>query len=152
MDEELVARICSAFGDAPRPGDDELLHPDCMDDCDILQFYGGVRWQDMTDEMVIYNYAAPTAFSAKAFRYYLPAFLIWTLRNPGSPEYAGEALLRALDPGTSAELLHDFRRSHFDALDPDEVAVVREFLRKMSGHPALAEYAEAALVNHWIEA
>ena len=152
MDEELVSRIRAAFDDAPLPGDDELLHPDCMDDCDILQFYGGVRWQDMTDEMVVYNYAAPTAFSAKAFCHYLPAYLIWTLRNPESPEYAGEALLRALDPGTSGEYLHDFRKSHFDALDPEQVAVVKAFLWKMSSRPSLAEYADAALLNHWLGA
>lgn len=152
MDEDLIARIRAAFEAAPLPGDDELLHPDCMDDCDILQFYGGVRWQDMTDEMVVYNYAAPTAFGPKAFRHYLPAYLIWTLRHPDSPEYAGEAILRALDPGTGSEWLHDFRKSHFDALAPDEVAVVRAFLWEMSRRPSLAEYAEAALVNHWIDA
>ncbi len=152
MDKELIARIRAAFDAAPAPADDELLHPQCMDDCDVLQFYGGLRWQDMTDEMVVYNYAAPTVFSPKAFRHYLPAYLIWALGHPDSPEYAGEAILRALDPGTDAELLHDFRKSHFDALDPEQVAVVKAFLWAMSARPSLAEYADAALVNHWIDA
>jgi hypothetical protein len=148
---ELRSRILTAFDAREPPRDSELLHPDCMDDCDILQFYGGVRWQDMSDEMIVYNYAALTAFSPRAFAYYLPAYMLWTLSYPDSIEYAGEALLRALDPGTSAEMLHDFRKSHFDALNRKQRETVSNFLEALSDHKDLGEYASDALLNHWLE-
>ncbi|WP_377194324.1 DUF6714 family protein [Ruegeria meonggei] len=147
----LITLISAAFGGLDTPLDDELLHPDCMDDVDILEFYGGVRWPEMTDQMIIHGYAAPTAFSAKAFQYYLPAYLIWTLRNSDSPEYANESILLALDPGTSKEMLHEFRKSKFSLLTPVQEEVVARVLHYFADHPDLGEFAEVALVNHWMD-
>jgi len=133
------------------PADDELLHSDCRDDVDILEFYGGIKWQEMTDDMVVYVYAAPTAFSAKAFQYYLPAYLIWTLRNPDSPDYAGESTLLALDPGTPDESLHDFRKSKFAMLTLEQRGLVREVLCHFANHAYFGELAETALLNYWLD-
>ncbi len=151
-EEELSRKIKEAFEDVSPPADDELLHPDCMDDCDILQFYGGVSRQEFSDDMIVYNYAALTAFSAKAFRYYLPAYLLWTLRNRDSIEYVGEATLRALDPGTSDEMLHDFRKSHFAGFNRNQIEAVKAFLMGFSEWPDLHEFADAALLNYWLDA
>ncbi|WP_377192896.1 DUF6714 family protein [Ruegeria meonggei] len=147
--ETLTTLIKAAFDCLEPPSDDELLHPDCMDDVDILEFYGGVKWQEMTDRMIVYGYAAPTAFSPKAFQYYLPAYLIWTLRNPDSPEYASESIIQALDPGTSKEMLHDFRKSKFSLLSLEQKEAVRRFLCHFANHPDLGEDAERALLNYW---
>ncbi|WP_299987134.1 DUF6714 family protein [uncultured Ruegeria sp.] len=147
----LITLINTAFDGLDPPLDDELLHPDCMDDVDILEFYGGIRWPEMTDQMIIHGYAAPTAFSAKAFQYYLPAYLIWTLRNSDSPEYANESILLALDPGTSKEMLHDFRKSKFSLLTPEQKEVVARVLHYFADHPDLGEFAEMALVNYWMD-
>ncbi|WP_170328939.1 DUF6714 family protein [Ruegeria arenilitoris] len=147
----LANQIIAAFDGLDPPADDELLHPECIDDVDILEFYGGVKWHEMTDQMIVYSYAAPTAFSPKAFQYYLPAYLIWTLRNSDSPEYASESILLALDPGTSKEMLHEFRKSKFSQLTPTQTEAVLRFLYYFSDHPELGEFAEAALVNYWIE-
>jgi hypothetical protein len=49
----LIEAIQSAFEGNEMPSDDELLHPECMDDVDVLEFYGGVRWQDMSDDNVV---------------------------------------------------------------------------------------------------
>ena len=150
--KSLIDEIDEAFEGLEPPEDNELLHPDCMDDVDILEFYGGRRRQDMTDENIIYSYAAPTAFSPKAFRYYLPAYLIWTLKNRDTVEIAAETILLALDPGTERELLHDFRKSKFSLLTTQQIAVVKSFLWDMAKHPDLGEFADCALVNYWIEA
>ncbi len=149
--KRLVQEIVDAFKDLTCPSDSELLHPDCFDDVDILEFYGGVRWQEMTDTMVVRGYAAPAAFSPRAFQYYLPAYLIWTLKNPDSPEYAGESLLLALDPASDGERLHAFKKSKFQMLTPQQVSVVRKFLRLLSDHAYLGELAEQALANYWAD-
>ena len=150
--KSLVEEINEAFAGLEPPGDDKILHPDCMDDVDILEFYGGVRREDMTDENIIYSYAAPTAFSAEAFRYYLPAYLIWTLNNQDTVEIAAESILLALDPGTERELLHDFRKSKFSLLTKEQITAIKRFLWYLSEHPDLGEFADSALVNYWIDA
>ncbi len=149
---ELETQIRAAFNEASPPADNELLHPDCRDDVDVLEFYGGVRWQDMTGKNVIYSYAAPTGFSALAFRYYLPAFLLWTLKNPDGLEYASESILISLDPGTERELLHEFRKSKFALFNAQQIAATRAFLWHLEKHPYLGHFAQSALVNDWIDA
>ena len=148
----IADEIDQVFGDLPQPGDDELLHPDCMDDVDVAPFYGELARTDVTDTMVVTNYAALTGFSAKAFRYYLPAYLHWTLRNLDSCEYAGESTLIALDPATDKEMLHEFRKSKFALFDKSQIAAVERFLWAVSEHPDLGEFAQDALANYWMEA
>ena len=150
--QSVIAEIDQAFAGMEPPGDDKLLHPNCMDDVDMLEFYGYVRSEDLTDAMVVYSYAAPTSFSPEAFRYYLPAYLKWSLHNQDSPEYASESILLALDPATDKEMLHEFRRSKFALFDKAQIAAVKKFLWVVSEHPYLGEFAECALVNYWIDA
>jgi hypothetical protein len=150
--DSLIEEFNTAFAVLEPPADDKLLHPACMDDVDVLDFYGGLRREDMSDDKIVYNYAALTSFSAAAFQYYLPVYLIWTLKNLDSVEYAGESALLALDPGTEREMLHDFRKSKFALLTKPQVAAVKRFLWRVAEHPDLGEFADTALVNYWIDA
>jgi hypothetical protein len=143
-----VAGIEAAFAGLSPPGDDALLHPQCRDDNDIAEFYGGPDRRDLSDAFLVRNYAAPSFFSAEAFRYYLPAFMVWSLNNAGSPEYLAEATLRALDPGPESDPLHDFAVSKFALFDPAQRAAVVAFLEVFRKDPDLGEIAEAAL-EHW---
>ena len=93
-----------------------------------------------------------TPFSAAAFQYYLPVYLIWTLQNLDSVEYATESALLALDPGTEREMLHDFRKSKFALFTKPQVAAVKRLLWRVAEHPDLGEFADTALVNYWIDA
>ena len=150
--QSVIAQINQAFSGMEPPGDDKLLHPGCMDDVDVAEFYGLVSCEDMTDAMVVNGYAAPTSFSPEAFRYYLPVYLKWTLHNPDSTEYVSESILLALDPATDREMLHEFRKSKFALFDKAQITAVTQFLWAVSEHPYLGEFAESALVNFWIDA
>ncbi len=150
--DSLIEEINTAFAGLEPPADDKLLHPECMDDVDVLDFYGGLRREDMDDAKIVYNYAAFSSFSAAAFQYYLPVFMIWTLRNIDSVEYATESTLQALDPGTEREMLHEFRKSKFALLTQPQVAVIQKVLWRVSKHADLGEFADNALVNYWIDA
>ncbi len=150
--DALIDEIERAFADGVPPPDDRLLHPDCRDDVDILEFFGGPLRSELRDQTIVTHYAALTAFSPEAFQYYLPAFLIWTLNHLDDGEYATESTLVALDPGTEREMLHEFRKSHFDLLTAEQIAAVRHALWHIAEHPDLGEFAESALVNYWIDA
>lgn len=146
----LIHDIQSAFAGVALPLEDQLLHPDCMDDVDVQEFYGGIRREDMNSNMVVYSYAALNCFSPQAFRYYLPAYLMWTLNNADSIEYVGEATFVALDPGTEQEMLHEFRKSKFSHFDTEQFRVVSQFLQHFSDHQYFGELADQALLNYWM--
>lgn len=143
-----VEEIEAAFGGLAPPGDDALLHPQCRDDNDIAEFYGAPDWRDLSDDFLVRNYAAPSFFSAEAFRYYLPAFMLWSLKNAESPEYLAEATLRAFDPGPAGAPLHDFQASKFALFDSAQRRAVVAFLEAFRGEAELGEIAQAAL-KYW---
>jgi hypothetical protein len=143
-----VEEIEAAFGGLAPPGDNALLHPQCRDDNDIAEFYGAPRWQDLPGDFLVRNYAAPSFFSPAGFRYYLPAFMVWSLQNAESPEYLAEATLRAFDPGVPGDPLHDFQASKFALFDAAQRRAVAAFLAAFRGEPDLGEIAEAAL-KYW---
>ena len=146
--DAALAKIESAFAGLSPPGDDWLLHPDCRDDGDIAAFYGAPRWQDLAGDVIVHNYAAPSFFSAEAFRYYLPAFMVWALRNPERPDYVIEATLRAFDPGVEGGPLQAFQRSKFALFTPDQRQAVAGFLEAFRSDPLLGPIAAEAL-RHW---
>ena len=147
--DRAVAAIETAFGGLAPPGDAALLHPQCMDDNDIAEFYGAPAWRDLPGDLLVRNYAAPSFFSAAGFRYYLPAFMVWALRNAASPEYLAEATLRAFDPGSAGEPLHGFQVSKFALFDAAQRGAVVTFLQTFCKDDDLGSLAEAALANYW---
>lgn len=144
-----VTAIEAAFADLSPPGDDALLHPQCMDDNDVAEFYGEPDWRDLSETFLLRNYAAPSFFSAEAFRYYLPAFMVWSLKNAESPEYLAEATLRAFDPGPEGAPLHAFQVSKFALFDPAQRTAIAAFLKAFRGEAELGEIAQAALSHYW---
>lgn len=141
--------IDAAFGGLVPPADDQLLHPQCMDDGDIADFYGRPDISMLPDAFVIRNYAAPSFFSAAAFRYYMPAFMRWSLAHPDSIEYVVESSLRAFDPGPVGDPLRDFQLSKFALFDAPQRGAVTRFLEVFEADANLGAVAAAALNNYW---
>lgn len=150
--DAAVGEIEAALAGVPHPGDDRLLHPQCRDDLDIREFRGSLDWRDVPSELIVRNYAAPSFFSAHAFRYYMPAFMIWTLRHYGAVEYAAESTVCALDPGTDRELLYDFQVSKFALFTPAQRSAVIRFLHTLADDAYLGPLAESALLHYWRDA
>jgi hypothetical protein len=154
LDSEVVrttiAEIERAFAGLRPPGDERLLHPQCMDDGDIVDFYHAPDWRHLNDDAIVSNYAAPSFFSAEAFQYYMPAFMIWSLNHDDTIEYAAESTLRAFDPTAGDAELQAFQVSKYALFtDPQRKAVIR-FLQAFSAHPDLGEIAMDALTNYWL--
>lgn len=144
-----IAEIEAAFAGLEPPGDDALLHPQCRDDGDIVDFYGEVDRRDLSDEVIIRSYAAPSFFSAEAFRYYMPAFMIWSLAHADSVEFAPESTICAFDPDGTDPTLRDFQVSKFALFDAAQRTAVIRFLKTFARHPDLGSLARAALDNYW---
>ena len=143
-----IDRIEAAFASVPAPDDTQLLHPQCRDDGDIVDFYGLRDRNQLTDDLIIRNYAAPSFFSEEAFQYYMPAFMIWSLKNHDTVEYAPESTLRAFDPSGPDPA---FQISKFALFTGPQRAAVIDFLWAFSGEPDLGPIADDALAHYWLD-
>ncbi len=149
--DEVIAKIETAFAEVEHPGDDHLLHDECLDDSDIEDFYGGVGWRDVPSKMIDKNSASLCFFSPEAFQYYLPAYMIWVLQNYTTDSITISTTISSLnaEPG-------DLRRFVLSKLSlltkPQRMAIIAflEFLRDHL-HDADAEEAEDALNSWWLD-
>lgn len=142
-------RIDLAFGGVVPPDDGQLLHPRCIDDGDIADFYGQPDIHTLSDGFLIRNYAVPSFFSAEAFRYYMPVFMRWSLANPGSVTYVVESSVHAFDPGPAGNSLRDFQISKFVLFDDAQGHAVVLFLEAFEQGTDLGPVAAAASAHHW---
>ncbi len=129
----IIGEIENAFADVQHPGDHRLLHAQCMDDGDIADFYGGIHWRDVPDEIVERNNASLCFFSPEGYQFYLPAFLTWVLRNfATSNSFTVDSTIYSLEPGSGK--LADFARSKYSLLDRRQRAAVSDFLLYLKSH------------------
>jgi uncharacterized protein DUF6714 len=136
--QEAAQAMDVAFSRTERPANSDLLHPRCMDDGDLLELYEVSDWREMSDELVVNNYAAPSFLSAAGFQYFLPAFISYALRNPESPEFVIESTIFHLTPGD------DFTESRFELFDGPQRHAIRLFLEAMAPN-----YEVEAAVAYW---
>lgn len=148
--QATIEEIEAAFSGLSPPGDAQLLHPQCMDDGDIADFFGELDRRQLSDHILISNYAAPSFFSAEAFQYYMPAFMIWSLKHHDTIEYTPESTIRAFDPTSSGPTLYEFQVSKYDLFTEWQRAAVIRFLQALSPDPDLGPIAQEALTNYWL--
>lgn len=146
----IIAEIEAAFSGMSAPGDAKLLHPLCMDDGDIKDFYGVLDRGQLTDDIIINNYAAPSFFSMEAFQYFMPAFMIWSLKHHDSIEYVTESTIRAFYPTSEEPKMCEFQVSKFTLFTERQCAAVVKFLQSFSSDPDLGPIAGDALTNYWL--
>jgi hypothetical protein len=140
--DAVLAQIGAAFALVLRPGNDDLLHPNCFNDNDIATLYDVPHWRDLTDAIVENEYAAPAFLSPAGFRFFIPAYLSLSLRKPASGLAAVEMTLMSLSP----EYDQMFHPSKFSQFNSQQDAAVIAFLEAMS----MYEDVDDALL-HWLE-
>lgn len=100
--ESLKKEIIEAFGKVGMPGWDNIALHECEECRGVQKSFINVKWQKAGDELLEANYDKIPLFSPAAFHYFLPAYLLYTLRN-FDDEFSEvcEFTLYALTPGKS---------------------------------------------------
>ena len=146
-----LAQIEAAFGDAPRPSNEDLLHERCADDNDIVHLYPVTHWREMPDELVENEYAALSFLSPEGFRHFIPAYMGFTLRHIGTGAAAVDSTIWSLAPGVYADQgVRDFVISKLVSLTQSQRSAVVAFLDAIRelGDEYCAEQACTAL-HYW---
>jgi hypothetical protein len=124
-----LAQIGAAFGDAPRPPDEELLHERCVDDNDIARLYPVPHWRELPDDLVESEYAALSFLSPEGFRHFIPAYMGFTLRHLDSGAAAVDSTIWSLAPVFYEDAaIQDFTVSKFASLSDAQRDAIVAFL------------------------
>jgi len=144
----LIARIESAFPDAPPPPFDRRLDNLVPEDAAVFR---RTRWRAIVSDKLPYD--AVFFFSDRQLRYYLPAYLVAALRWPRRA--AKGNLHRALVGSLVAPRRNDPDRAAFFArMDPlalEQKRVVRACLWQFAAEFPCDPEAPRALRRYWAQ-
>jgi len=122
-------------------------------------------WQEVPDERIAQHDSALSFLDPTSFRYYVPAYMVWTLKNFRTTDSCSDgAIVYALTPYPLDHASdYEFAKTHlssfpdsmlryhlerFTALDRAQSRAVFHFLRYMSQFSGF-ENAQIAIENYW---
>jgi len=149
---ETVREIEAAFRDVRPPAYTDVLEPGSLDDHEneIKALRGFSSWGSIPDDVIALWSSALNFLSARAFQFYLPAYMKWSLLNfRKNPSFTSDATIYALSPTAKS---YERRASLYAVFTPAQVRAVVSFLRVMSASPdfADADAAGQALRSYWL--
>jgi hypothetical protein len=138
----LIAEIAQTFGLEPPPAEPlveaEYLHPMSQADEGATAFFSGKPWKGLASKDLRHHEAAMYMFTPEVHRYYLPAFMIASLEDPGGadviPDHIVFHLSRHADP---------FWWARLSVLSAEECDAVASFLRAIDDGSYGEQIAEA---------
>jgi hypothetical protein len=116
---ELKAKIEAAFSDTPSPGGNFDDISGTQWDEGIVDYFRGTTWRGHRVIDLRHHSAALSFFTYRAFRYWVPAFMLAELENPEEADIIKESIASNFLPGEyhSAETtLAQFAPAELDAI------------------------------------
>jgi hypothetical protein len=150
--EEVKTKIKSAFINVQFPGDEYLLHPDSQDESEIEEFTGKnwAKWQDIPPETIDYNNGGLCFLSPLAVRFFLPAYLMYSLDHFESNTllFTIYSLIKSDEPR-----LEKFFLSRINELSLEQRSAITLFLKYIKEQydqmQCFPNEAEEALQSYW---
>jgi hypothetical protein len=154
---KLIKQIVSAFDRVTR--DDGISLHEAV----VIDSYGSdeqraiarqkdneLRWQDVPDRSIEHSYSALCFLDPKGWRYYIPAYMIWSLKNymtsgSNSIDSTVYTFKFSGDP-------EDYYLSRFKILNQEQSIAVCQFLLFMCTHHegfVNDSWSQEALKNYW---
>lgn len=138
--ETLKSKIKSAFSQTKQPAWDNIALHECEECLGVRKDFVNVNWQKASDELLEKNYDKLPLFSPDAFKYFLPAFLLYTLRNFDEDfSEVCEFTLYAITPGKSWKddngQISSYWVEKFSAFTEEQMNTIYEFLTLAEQNP-----------------
>jgi hypothetical protein len=130
--EVVISRIREAFAATEQPPHDTLINNHCCECADVSAAFAGKRWTDVTLDDVMRGREI-ALLTAAAWRYYLPAFLIWTIREPKTVDVLQDNLEFQLAPPVAGHGVPEWfeqRAPGFSAPQRDAIAAFLDWSRE----------------------
>jgi len=96
-ESEIIQQITDAFADVEQPSREALFNGHCCECAETSEAYAGKRWMEVTLEDVLRGREV-SLLTVAAWQYYLPAFMIWAIREPKAVDVLQDNLVYQLQP------------------------------------------------------
>jgi hypothetical protein len=156
--EAIIDAIRRAFAGVP-PGRITLHEAEIMDgypsaaECQQARVLDtDVSWDQVPDAAIEECPTALNYLDHEGWRYYVPAYMIWSLRYfRSSDSIVSDFTIYTFDPSASNPQLRKYKRERFRLLDHAQSCAVCRFLRFMAANDDLADWrvANIALTEYW---
>lgn len=156
--EAIVAEIRTAFCDVQR-GETTLHETDVIDDWGTEEQCAAARkhdteshWNQVPDEDIDAYPNTLCFLDPVSWRYYIPAFMIWTLRNClSSNSLTSDFTISTFDLSDEHASLSELEMERFGMLTDQQSRAVCKFLRYMAGDENRGDclVANEALRKYW---
>jgi hypothetical protein len=163
--ETLCSHIQESFGSMPYPGDEQIVTGENSEDQKILRLLKGLHWRDVPLETLDHLRSDLTFMSPEAFRFYLPAFMIYSIVDFDRADVAVDrvianlTLLFASDIWSKPSHAEEDERwwrnwffervSGFDVLQAKVIREFLEYMRDVNGERFLNQEPQTALDRYW---
>lgn len=118
-EEEVAAQIEAAFADTPPPGNDfDDISATKYGEEGIVDYFRGTTWRGHHVLDLRKHECALAYFTDKAFRYWLPAFMLADLESPEEADIIAEGIAFHLTESDVAEA----RCHHFSTVELEAIA------------------------------
>ena len=128
---DIVAQIEAAFAGVEYPGREALRNTHCCECAEVSAAFAGKRWPEITLDDVLAG-RETALLSAAAWRYYLPAVMIWCIREPEAVDVIEDNLVCQLEPpadGRGVPEWFDERAAGFSPAQRTSIAAFLELYR-----------------------
>lgn len=132
---QLVKDIRTAFADSVYPGDENIVPVSSRnidDESDeIKAAFLGKHWKEADLSLLLSQIFAQAFFTAQAFRFYLPAYMIVVLNEWKPSGIVAEFLLYSLEP-TEDEIINRRFFERINGFSDAQINVIRRFIEVYS--------------------
>jgi hypothetical protein len=160
INDELIQKISAAFAEAQYPGDDCLVNESYGAEPDLVRnhFIGHSDWKKLTHEFLDFD-GALSFLSDKAFRFYIPAFMIADINEKldyndpivrlcwsVTPQSENEKIAKIWGGGTIKERA----KKCFDKFSKEQVSAIVAYLHWKLSKDEYNCTIEQAMENYWL--
>jgi hypothetical protein len=128
--KELQQKIFKAFADVLYP-EGKLAAYDCEECRDLEKTFTKLNWRTIDREILEEYFGIIPLFTPESFRYFLPAYLIYSLEHFSPYDTTCEFTIYALTPSNKNMNEKDMRnywRDRFQNFTPEQMNCIYEFL------------------------
>lgn len=124
---DIVNRIEDAFAGVEYPGREALVNNHCCECADVSAAFAHKRWTEITLHDLLAG-RETALLNAAAWRYYLPAVMIWCVREPEAVDVIQDNLVYQLEPPGDGRGIPEWFDERTAGFSPAQRASIVAFL------------------------
>src|ERR1043166_1600391 len=126
--DELRGKIINAFSSVPRPEKEEITECQCWECSELKETFSPLLWNEVPPRIIDENEGQLSLFTPKAYRYFLPSYLVRCLDNFDPDNFVCELVIYSLSPDISDEVSNSWAARRFKTFDSEQKKAIASFL------------------------